>query len=129
GNGDGTFQPAVPYTVGSSPAIVAVGDFNGDGRLDIVASNVGSTASPGSTVSVLLGNGNGTFQPALTSAAGPGPLGIAIGDFNHDGRLDIAVSNVRSLELSVLLGNGNGTFQAPVSYNIGKSPHEIIAAD
>ena len=63
GNGDGTFQPPVNYTVGENSKSVVVGDFNGDGKLDLAVANAANL--PGNTVSVLLGNGDGTFQAAV----------------------------------------------------------------
>jgi hypothetical protein len=118
GNGDGTFQPAVTYSSGAYRAYsIAVADVNGDGKPDIVVSNACSNAqcpipSYGS-VAVLLGNGDGTFQPALTTST-PGGLGfgqIAVADFNDDGKLDVAIGSGGVL----LFGNGDGTFQTPLA--------------
>ena len=92
GNGDGTFQPLSQPSnaVGSHPDAIVAGDFNGDGHLDLAVANCGDN-----TVSVLLGNGDGTFQPQVTYAVGSDPDAIVAGDFNGDGRLDLAVANVR----------------------------------
>ncbi len=131
GNGDGTFQPAVTYTVGDGPTSIVAGDFNGDGRLDLAVKN-----SEDYTVSVLLGNGDGTFQPQVTYAAGfnPGilavnPSGIVAGDFTGDGKLDLAVTNYYNNTVSVLMGNGDGTFQPQVAYPTGLAPSGIVAGD
>ena len=93
GNGDGTFQPAVDYAVGSIPIAIVAGDFNGDGHLDLAVVNAdfGTTAH----VSVLLGNGDGTFQPQVSYAVGRGPARIVAGDFTGDGHLDLAVATRR----------------------------------
>ena len=99
-----SFSPAVNYPVGASPAAVVTGDFNGDGRPDLAVANASSN-----TVSILLGNGNGTFQAAQNFATGAGPQSMAVGDFNKDGKLDLVTANAS--DLSVLLGNGNGTFK------------------
>src|SRR2546426_1197574 len=72
------------------------------------------------TVSVLLGNGDGTFLAAPTFAAGNYPSSVAVGDVNGDGRLDLAVANTRSNDVSVLLGNGDGTFQLARSFSAGR---------
>jgi hypothetical protein len=112
GNGEGTFQPAVTYSL-YAPTSVATGDFNGDGRLDLVfASDTGE-------VSVLLGNGDGTFQSPVLCASGYPSYSVAVGDFNGDGKLDLAVANYYSGNMTVLLGNGDGTFQSPVNYTVG----------
>jgi uncharacterized protein (TIGR03437 family) len=113
GNGGGTFQPAVYYAAGTNPGPVAVSDFNGDGKTDIavINSDIG-----GNGLSILLGNGDGTFQPAVGYAAGDSPFSIAIGDFNGDGKTDIAVADSADNGVSVLLGNGDGTFQTAVFY-------------
>jgi hypothetical protein len=111
GNGNGTFQPSVNYTVGSSAVEAAAGDFNGDGFLDIAVANSGSN-----TVSILLGNGDGTFQPAVSYATASGPQGVNIADLNGDGKLDLIVPN--STSVSVLLGNGDGTFASHRDYPV-----------
>src|SRR5205807_496559 len=112
------------FDVGSSPFSVAVGDFNSDGKRDLVVANSGST-----NVSVLLGNGDGTFQAALNFSAGPRPYWVASGDFNGDGKPDLAVADSGSTNVSVLLGNGNGTFQAAVNYGTGVHPWSVAAGD
>jgi hypothetical protein len=102
GNGDGTFQDPVRYSVGSSsfyPAISAE-DFNQDGNLDLVATNFG-----GGTVSVLLGNGDGTFQAPTSYGVGSQPDQVMAADFNGDGFPDLAVNNFGSNSVSILLND------------------------
>src|SRR5437879_6335637 len=127
GNGDGTFQAAVTYATGNSSFAVAVGDFNADSKLDLVVA-VGSAG-----VSVLLGNGDGTFQAPVTFGAGsgasPGASSMAVGDFNADGKLDLAVANSSSNNVSVLLGNGDGTFQAPLTFGPGSGASSVAVGD
>lgn len=110
------FKPAQSYPTDRYAAFaIAVADVNGDGRPDILVGNQDSTA-PG-LVSVLLGNGDGTFQAAQSYATdGHQISAIAVADVNGDGRLDVVVSQVENV--AVLLGNGNGTFQAPQTYTI-----------
>lgn len=133
GNGDGTFKPAVLYPVNGSRAI-AVADFNGDGKLDLVAANTGQAPFTeenigGNTISISLNNGDGTFQNPVYYNVGKVPNAIAVGDFNRDGKADVAVTNGNSSSVSVLLGNGNGTVQPASSYSVGASPSSIITAD
>ena len=126
GNGDGTFQPKVDYATGSHPMDAAVGDLNGDGKLDIVTCNRGTAAD---TVSVLLGNGDGTFAAKTDYACGANPWGVTLGDLNGDGRLDIVTSNSSADTVSVLLGNGDGTFAAKTDFVTGGNPYSIAAGD
>jgi hypothetical protein len=128
GNGDGTFQPAVEYAVGSFPMSLVTGDFNRDGRLDLSVVNYGSYSS-GGTVSILLGNGDGTFQPQATYPVGNGGSFIATGEFTGNGRLDLAVADVGSGAVSILLGNGDGTFEPTVQYSVGGYPSDIVSGD
>src|SRR5260370_4517138 len=90
GNGDGTFQAAIAFGAGFNPHFVALGDFNSDGRLDLAAVNYGSATA---TVSVLLGNGDGTFHTAENSATSRRAWALAVGDFHGDRRPDLAVAN------------------------------------
>jgi hypothetical protein len=111
GNGDGTFQRPVVYSYPLGVPI-AVGDFNGDGKLDLVVTGaLGDGGPSGNTVNVLLGNGDGTFQAPLVSPTTEFPTFVAVGDFNHDGKVDVVI--IDPPYISVLLGNGDGTFQAP----------------
>jgi hypothetical protein len=121
------FAAPLNTAVGNFPRAVALGDFNGDGKLDAVVTN-----SNDNTVSVLLGNGNGTFTPAPGSplpTGGATPNGVVVGDFNGDGKLDFAVANQSSNTVSVFLGNGNGTFQAPRLTPVGFGPMGLAVAD
>lgn len=127
GNGDGTFQPSVNYDSGSRAAMsVAVGDVNGDRKLDLLVANVGQVA-------VLLGNGDGTFAAArLYESGGYYNASIAIADLNHDSKLDLVVTTGAqgTNAVSVLLGNGDGTFQSPVTYDSGGlNPQSVAIAD
>ena len=81
-----------------------------------------TSSTSDNSVSVLLGNGDGTFQQALNSAAGTDLISVAVGDFSGDGILDLALASYLSGKLTVLLGNGDGTFQPPVNYTVGKTP-------
>jgi hypothetical protein len=109
GNGDGTFQAPVNYTVPVAPDQVTVADLRNIGIQDLVVTNFNDS------VSVLLGNGNGTFQAAVNYPTPPAPTFVAVGDFNGDHILDIATLEVTGNChcLSVLFGNGDGTFQEP----------------
>jgi hypothetical protein len=132
GNGDGTFQPAQTYAVGTNPNAVVVGDFNGEGHDDLVVSNEGLTTSgSGSSVSVLLGNGDGTFQAAESYAVGTKPVALALGDFTATAKLDLVTANKWGYNLSVLLGNGDGTFQAAVNYGLSnwQAPVSVAVGD
>jgi hypothetical protein len=130
GTGTGTlFDPATTFSVapGSAPSSVAVGDFNGDNILDIVTANFGS----GTTVSILLGNGNGTFDPAKTFSVAPGigPRSVAVGDFNGDNILDIVTANFNSNNVSILLGTGTGIFGSATTFTVGSGPSSVAVGD
>jgi hypothetical protein len=151
GNGDGSFQPQQTYAVGDKPAFVAVQDVNGDGIPDLIVANQGNDYTPGTTVSVLLGNGDGTFRTQHTFAssvtpAGPGstigvaPVSIAVAKLNNDRNFDLVVANQFNFtaaghilgpgsSISVLRGNGDGTFGAPQTFAVGPKPTAVIAAD
>jgi VCBS repeat protein/IPT/TIG domain-containing protein len=112
GNGDGTFQNEQDFRLatGNQPAgqCLAAGDFNGDGKLDLVVGSV-SNGAPG-MVSIFLGNGDGTFQSPLNTGSGEDVFSLAVGDFNGDSNLDVVTNN------ALFLGNGDGTLQAPQSF-------------
>ena len=128
GNGTGSFQSPQTFFAGSYTRSVALGDSTGDGKLDIVAANESNSASSGST-SVLLGNGNGTFQAQQTFATGAEPEWVVFGDVNGDGHPDLVVSNHGSNTVSVLLGNGNGTFQSQQTFGTGVEPFAVALSD
>jgi hypothetical protein len=129
GNGNGTFTQAAnsPVTVGIAPISVAVGDFNRDGIPDLAVANQTSQ-----TVTILLGNGNGTFTQAANSpATGGDPYSVAVGDFNEDGIPDLAVANMADGTVTILLGIGDGTFtqaaNSPVA--VGERPSSVTVGD
>src|SRR5271157_982622 len=119
------FQP-ITLSTGTEPGAIVAGDFKGDGRTDLAVANTGSD-----DVSVLLGNGDGTFQNQARYAAGFGPSALVVGDFDGDGDslTDLAVANYLSNDVSVLLGNGDGTFQNQVRYAAGFGPSALVAGD
>jgi hypothetical protein len=134
GQGDGTFLPAQTFLAGSHPVSVAVGDFNGDGKLDLAVADYGdSYYGYAGGVSVLLGKGDGTFLPAKGYAAGDNPWSVAVGDFNGDGVPDLAVANSAVLggtpSVSILLGQGDGTFLPAVNYAAGQRSYSVAVGD
>ena len=120
GNGDGTFQPQVRYSVGGGPFAVGIADVNLDGILDILVAN-----QQDDTISVLVGNGDGSFQPQAIFAAGDSPEGIVVADFNGDGFPDLATA---SSPVAVLVGNGDGTFQPP-TFPTTEVAYSVAAGD
>jgi len=131
GNGDGTFHLVGTYDSGGSWATsVAVGDVSGDGKLDLVVGNaIGSASCPNGAIDVLLGNGDGTFQPAREYCSGGStPSSVAVADVNGDGNPDLVVTNASSGNVAVLIGNRDGTFQPPVTYGAG-SPVQVVVVD
>jgi len=133
GNGDGTFQPALTYSSGGVTSYVlgsvAIADVNRDGKPDVVVTNAcgsNSNCATGS-VGVLLGNGDGTFQPAVTyGSGGYFDISVAVDDVNGDGKPDVLVANdcadivcQGSGMVGVLLGNGDGTFDSAIRYDSG----------
>src|SRR5881409_3587521 len=113
------------FKVGTHPHWMAASDFNGDGRPDLATAN-----SDSNNVSVLLGNGDGTFQAAPTLVAGSRPESVAVGDINRDGVPDLAVANSGSSDVSVLLGNGDGSFQAARAFAVaGTTAPAMAVAD
>jgi hypothetical protein len=126
GNGDGTFRLPNAYRLGVAPGQIAVGDFNGDGSLDIAVPGIGFVVQK-NVISILMGNGDGTFQPPVEYKAALAPRQVTLGDFDRDGKTDLAV--VGDGGISVFLGRGDGTFTQPAYFENGALSRAIIAAD
>jgi hypothetical protein len=118
------FVAPLAFDAGTGPVSVAVGDFNGDGKPDLAVANHTSN-----DVSVLLGNGDGTFQAPRSISTGLNPFSVVVGDFRGDGHQDLAVANSTSNTVSVLLGNGDGSFQPAHNINVGFSTRSVAFAD
>ena len=133
GNGDGTFRPAVTYPSGGSSvppfsSLLKSADVNGDGRPDLIVENSTCCRSANGAVGVLLGNGDGTFQPVVTYQSGAGGWGtsVVVADVNSDSKLDVVATDqcasancINTCLVAVLLGNGDGTFQETPTYDSG----------
>jgi hypothetical protein len=129
GNGDGTFQSVRTYGSSGLTHSVAVADVNHDGKPDLLVANDCSHCE--GSVDVLLGNGDGTFQPIVTyDSGGQGAASVVVADINGDGKPDLLVANKFSNTVGLLLGNGDGTFRLAVTYDSGGTgPSWVAAAD
>ncbi len=114
GRGEGTFGPETRLSAGTAPVSLAAVDLNGDGAVDLAVADRGRTGTAPGGVLLLFGNGSGSFTSAAPLFAGPAPSAVAAGDFDGDGRPDLAVGESQDQEFWVFLGNGDGTFRAPV---------------
>ena len=117
------FSPT-SFAAGVSPTNLVIVDLNNDMKPDLAVTNQVSN-----DISILLGNGDGTFQPQTLVGAGSGPYGIVAGKFNADNNYDLAVTNSGANTVSIYLGNGDGTFAAPLNFFVGASPISIASAD
>lgn len=133
GNGDGTFKSQVTYPLGATtdtdPVWIATGDFNNDGNVDLAVANKGSN-----TISIFLGNGDGTFKPATDIPTGHSPVAVIAANLNTNSttnnNVDLAVVNQADNTVSIFLGDGTGRF-TPLTPTIatGRTPTSIAAAD
>jgi FG-GAP-like repeat/Abnormal spindle-like microcephaly-assoc'd, ASPM-SPD-2-Hydin/Cep192 domain 4 len=119
-----SFAPQAPYPVGTHPAQVVVGDFNGDGRPDVAVAN-----NDADSVSVLLGTTGGALAPQTAYPVGRSPHSLTVGDFNGDGDPDLAAANFTSGTVSVLLGEPGGSFGPQATYPANPDPHGISVGD
>ncbi|MCP2731166.1 FG-GAP repeat domain-containing protein, partial [Limnofasciculus baicalensis] len=119
-----SYATAINFPAGIDADCVAIGDFNGDSKLDLAVTNWFDN-----NVSVLLGNGNGSFGAATNFPVGTNPVFVVTGDVNGDGKLDLAVANFSSNNVSVLLGNGNGSFGAATNFPVGTNPYSVAIGD
>ncbi|HSV16483.1 MAG TPA: FG-GAP-like repeat-containing protein [Tepidisphaeraceae bacterium] len=133
GNGNGTFKPVVSYAAGGvARGGVGIADFNGDGKPDLVVAQFAAIDSTHSAVDVLINNGSGTFKPFYTVAVPPAARSVAVGDFNKDGKTDLAVADGLGVNnqldgtypagVTIMLGNGHGSFSKAAQYNALPTP-------
>ncbi len=128
GNGNGSFQSPVSYSAGLVPQAIAVGDVDNDGNADLLVACDGYGNIPGK-LAVLRGNGDGTFGTAAHYSAGVNPFSIAVGDFNGDGYIDVAIADETQLSVEVLLNNRAGAFPSATPYATGLNPFSVAVGD
>jgi len=132
GVGNGTLGTQTTYNVGFAPHGIAAGVLTSSGNTDLVVANTGTFGTPGDTVSVLLGAGDGTFGQQTvfsTGASGKAPASIQLADLDGDGNLDLVTSNYVSNTVTTMLGNGDGTFQPAQSYAVGHHPSSVAVGN
>jgi CSLREA domain-containing protein len=120
------FTNAADVSVGTNPESVAIGDFNNDGKQDIATANSGVSST---TVSIRLGNGTGSFSGTTTVSVGTNPRAVVVGDFNNDGKQDIAAANYGSNTVSIRLGDGLGGFSGSTEVSVGVTPQSVAIGD
>jgi hypothetical protein len=132
GDREGHFAEPKLFPVVGGPFMTVVADFNGDARLDLV---VGTQTAGSRRVALLVGNGARTFSaPAYFGSFESTPTALGVGDFNRDGKLDLAAGGGTNVppganNLSILLGDGHGGFSAPTFFTVGPAPQSMSIAD
>ncbi|MEL6382659.1 MAG: DUF4347 domain-containing protein [Cyanobacteria bacterium J06626_18] len=133
GDGTGGFGNPTPFAVGDVPTALAVDDFDGDGSADIAVANFSEQTDPvvgtSDTLSILLGDGAGSFAEQVTFEVGIDPVAIVSGDFDEDDIPDLAVSNFFDSTVSVLLGDGTGSFGSQTVLAVEDAPRSLVTAD
>src|SRR5262249_17501043 len=126
GNGDGTFLPPSTWAT-DRPEGVRIGDMNGDGKPDLVTADYSLPA----TISIFLGNGDGTFGSAIAFPLGFHANRLALGDLDRDGKLDVAVTDTGSgaHTVTILFGNGDGSLGSPIVFSVGDWPQSVQIGD
>jgi len=137
GDGTGAFTLKTSPGTDPNPSWVAVGDFKNDGTLDLAVTNAGTATSRGTTLTVMLGNGDGAFSTTSITSRGISPAAVAVGDFNNDGKLDLAVANACGTDttcsspgkVAILEGDGSGGFTLLSNTPAGTGPSALAVAD
>jgi hypothetical protein len=129
GRGNGRFTPKAHTEADAQPEQVALGDLNGDGRLDLLAASYGGTTDAPNVLDVWLGNGDGTFGDTQAYSTADGPQALVLGDLDADGHLDVVTADQWADQVSVFLGKGDGTLSARRDYATGVGPSALALGD